>query len=184
MALFLCPKGHWLIRAMRGGVMQRLALLPGKGDILSRERMAPVFSHKCKGSCGTGAAGRAALGAARIKGDTLFLEREYPPKPPRERTRGLAPRPRCIGSFRLEELRGLRNRVRCTWLRHGSLRFVTTRNRALLREARVTIVWRRTACWRHCCAHRGTGAKNDRVSGRFLLWESHRAPVRKLRCGA
>ena len=52
------------------------------------------------------------------------------------------------------------------------------------REARVTIARRRTACWRHCCAHRGTGAKNDRVSGRFLLWESHRAPVRKLRCGA
>ena len=42
MALFLCPKGHWLIRAMRGGVMQRLALLPGKGDILSRERISPL----------------------------------------------------------------------------------------------------------------------------------------------
>ena len=148
MALFLCPKGHWLIRAMREGVMQRLALLP------------------------------------QVRGILSFSKESIPLKPPRERTRGLPPRPRCIGSFRLEELRGLRNLVRCTWLRHGSLRFVTTRNRALLREARVTIARRRTACWRHCCAHRGAGAKNDRVSGRFLLWESHRAPVRKLRCGA
>ena len=125
-----------------------------------------------------------ASGAARRRGILSFSKESIPLKPTRERTRGLPPRPRCIGSFRLEELRGLRNLVRCTWLRHGSLRFVTTRNRALLREARVTIARRRTACWRHCCAHRGTGAKNDRVSGRFLLWESHRAPVRKLRCGA
>ena len=125
-----------------------------------------------------------ASGAARRRGILSFEKESIPLGPPRERTRGLPPRPRCIGSFRLEELRGLRNRVRCTWLRHGSLRFVTTRNRALLREARVTIARRRTACWRHCCARRGTGAKNDRVSGRFLLWESHRAPARKLRCGA
>ena len=148
MALFLCPKGHWLIRAMRRTGKAAPLALHGEGGILS------------------------------------FSKESIPLKPPRERTRGLPPRPRCIGSFRLEELRGLRNRVRCTWLRHGSLRFVTTRNRALLHEARVTIARRRTACWRHCCAHRGTGAKNDRVSGRFLLWESHRAPVRKLRCGA
>ena len=33
----------------------------------------------------------------RKKGDTLFLEREYPPlQPPRERTRGLPPRPRSL----------------------------------------------------------------------------------------
>ena len=32
--------------------------------------------------------------------------------------------------MRLEELRGLRNRVRCTWLRHESLRIVTDINRA------------------------------------------------------
>ena len=54
--------------------------------------------------------------------------------------------PAYIGSLWLEELRGLRNRVRCTWLRHESLHFVTIRNRALLREARVTVVRRRTAC--------------------------------------
>ena len=125
-----------------------------------------------------------ASGAARRRGILSFSKESIPLKPPRERTRGLPPRPHCIGSYRLEELHGLRNLVRCTWLRHGSLRIVTSINRALLREARVTIARRRTACWRHCCAHRGTGAKNDRVSGRFLLWESHRAPVRKLRCGA
>ena len=54
--------------------------------------------------------------------------------------------PAYIGSLWLEELRGLRNRVRCTWLRHESLHFVTIRNRALLRGARVTVVRRRTAC--------------------------------------
>ena len=54
------------------------------------------FSHKCKGSCGTGAAGRAALGAARIKGDTLFREREYPPYCAHCGTQGTKCRaPRC-----------------------------------------------------------------------------------------
>ena len=37
-----------------------------------------------------------------------------------------------IGSFYLEELHALRNQVRCTWLRHEPLHFVTTLNRALL----------------------------------------------------
>jgi len=40
--------------------------------------------------------------------------------------------PAYIGSLWLEELHTLRNRVRCTWLRHGFLRFVTFCNRALL----------------------------------------------------
>ncbi len=39
MTLFLCPKGHWLIRALRRGEMQRFALLPSKGGILSRKRI-------------------------------------------------------------------------------------------------------------------------------------------------
>ena len=148
MALFLCPKGHWLIRAMREGVMQRLALLP------------------------------------QVRGILSFSKESIPLEPLRERTRGLAPRPRTLAVCSSKNCTRCAVWVRCTWLRHESLRFVTTRNRALLREARVTIARRRTACWRHCCARRGTGAKNDRVSGRFLLWESHRAPVRKLRCGA
>ena len=95
-----------------------------------------------------------ATGAARRRGILSFSKESIPLKPPRERTRGLPPRPRCIGSFRLEELRGLRNRVRCTWLRHESLRFVADINRALLRGARVTVVRRRTACGRHCFARR------------------------------
>ena len=37
-----------------------------------------------------------------------------------------------IAGLQLEELRSLRNQVRCTWLRHESLLRVTTRNRALL----------------------------------------------------
>ena len=119
MALFLCPKGPWLIRAMRGTGKAAPVALHGEGGYsLSRKRVSPLN--------------------------------------PRETGRGAFPLdPRCIGSFRLEELRGLRNLVRCTWLRHGSLRFVTTRNRALLREARVTMAQRQTACWRHCCARRG-----------------------------
>ncbi len=50
---------------------------------------------------------------------------------PRER-RGENPSTPDIGSLDLEELLSLRNRVRCTWLRHEPLQFVTTLNRALL----------------------------------------------------
>jgi len=48
--------------------------------------------------------------------------------------------------LQLEELHALRNRVQCTWLRHESLRFGSSSNCALLREARVTVDWRQTAC--------------------------------------
>ncbi len=65
------------------------------------------------------------------KGAILSRERMAPFKSPK-RTRGEFPSTPDIDSFRLEELLSLRNRVRCTWLRHESLRFVTTRNRALL----------------------------------------------------
>ncbi len=50
---------------------------------------------------------------------------------PREK-RGENPSTPDIGSLDLEELLSLRNRVRCTWLRHEPLQFVTTLNRALL----------------------------------------------------
>ena len=77
----------------------------------------------------------------------LSFEKEVSPLKPREKGRGVLPLdPAYIGSLWLEELRDLRNRVRCTWLRHESLHFVTIRNRALLRGARVTVVRRRTAC--------------------------------------
>jgi len=48
------------------------------------------------------------------------------------------------------------------------LRIVTAHNRALLREPRVTVARRQTACrMRHCCARRIQ--RNDRISGRFLV---------------
>ena len=76
--------------------------------------------------------------------------REWPPLTPK-RTRGELPSPPDIAGLRLEELHALRiaqplaallpygcgiplagNQVRCTWLRHESLRFDTSSNRALL----------------------------------------------------
>ena len=66
------------------------------------------------------------------KGDILFLEREYPPYTPKRKDEGPSPSTPYIGSLGLEELHALRNRVRCTWLRHEPLQFVTTLNRALL----------------------------------------------------
>ena len=81
------------------------------------------------------------------KGRYSLSRKRVSPLNPREKERGVLPLdPAYIGSLWLEELRGLRNRVRCTWLRHESLHFVTIRNRALLRGARVTVVRRRTAC--------------------------------------
>ena len=66
-------------------------------------------------------------------GYSLSEEREFPPlHPPRERDEGPFPSTPHIGSLDLEELLSLRNRVRCTWLRHESLRVVTSLNRALL----------------------------------------------------
>ena len=52
------------------------------------------------------------------KGDILFLEREYPPYTPKRKDEGPSPSTPHIGSLGLEELHALRNRVRCTWLRH------------------------------------------------------------------
>ena len=89
------------------------------------------------------------------KGGYSLSRKRVSPLNPREKGRGVLPLdPAYIGSLWLEELRGLRNRVRCTWLRHESLRFVADINRALLREARVTVARRRTACGRHCFARR------------------------------
>ena len=66
------------------------------------------------------------------KGDILFLKREYPPYTPKRKDEGPYPSTPHIGSLGLEELHALRNRVRCTWLRHEPLLFDITRNRALL----------------------------------------------------
>ena len=78
------------------------------------------------------AGGESGMRAAAQKGAILFHKREWPPlDPPRERE-GRAPRPPNIAGLGLEELLSLRNQVRCTWLRHESLRFGTDCNRALL----------------------------------------------------
>ena len=65
------------------------------------------------------------------KGGILFPKR-IPPLEPPEKGKGSYPLTPHIGSFYLEELHALRNQVRCTWLRHEPLQFVTTLNRALL----------------------------------------------------
>ena len=70
------------------------------------------------------------------KGDILFLEREYPPYTPKRKDEGPSPLTPHIGSFYLEELHALRNQVRCTWLRHESVLFVT------VLQPRLTIVRR------------------------------------------
>ena len=61
--------------------------------------------------------------------------REWPPLTPK-RTRGEGPSIPDIAGLRLEELQTLRNQVRCTWLRHESLRIVT------VLQPRLTIVRR------------------------------------------
>ena len=78
------------------------------------------------------AGGVAAPQALHGKRGLFSRVREWPPlDPPRER-KGPCPLTPHIGSLYLEELHALRNQVRCTWLRHESLRVVTILNRALL----------------------------------------------------
>ena len=68
------------------------------------------------------------------KGAILSRERMAPLNP-QENARGVPSTP-DIGSLNLEELRSLRNQVRCTWLRHESsaIRYVL--------QPRLTIVRR------------------------------------------
>ena len=104
-----------------GGRAAPMALHGAKGEILSREN-GPLFRTGAKGER------RARRGT---KGGILFSKR-IPPLNPPEKDEGRSPSTPDIAGLGLEELLSLRNRVRCTWLRHESLRFVTTRNRALL----------------------------------------------------
>ena len=71
------------------------------------------------------------VGAAAGQRGYSLSEETTPFASPRER-RGEFPSTPDIGSLEIEELHALRNQVRCTWLRHESLRVVTTLNRALL----------------------------------------------------
>ena len=57
------------------------------------------------------------------KGDAAHVPHDAPPIFFPEKENGRRPSKRkafYIGSLRLEELHALRNRVRCTWLRHES----------------------------------------------------------------
>ena len=56
------------------------------------------------------------------KGGVLFRKREHPFYIPQRKA--------CIAGLALEELHTLRNRLRCTWLRHEPLRFGASINRA------------------------------------------------------
>ena len=66
-----------------------------RAGILQPERAAFLFLPHCAG--------------VRIKGDILFLEREYPPYTPKRKDEGPSPSTPHIGSFYLEELHTLRN---------------------------------------------------------------------------
>ena len=120
-----------------------------------------MFSHGCEGDAARqrcfcpctvqGGGGEAApLALHGIRGPFSHV-REWPPWTPK-RTRGEGPSTPDIAGLGLEELLSLRNQVRCTWLRHESLRVGSFSNRALLREARVTVVGRQTACGRGIAA--------------------------------
>ena len=118
----------------------------------------------------------------RQRGAILFPRKENsPPYTPQEKgTRGLPPRPRTLAVLGLKSC--TRCAIRCGV--HGFamslLRIVTAHNRALLREARVTVVGQQTACrMRHCCARRIQ--RNDRISGRFLVLLSRQVQLGQLR---
>ena len=85
----------------------------------------------------------------RIKGGVSLFQKEIP-------LPYTHPEKIYIAGFKLEGLHALRNRVRCTWLRHeySACRFML-QPRAL-RSARVTVERRQTAYGRHCYARRIT----------------------------
>ena len=66
-----------------------------RAGILQPERAAFLFLPHCAG--------------VRIKGDILFLEREYPPYTPKRKDEGPSPSTPHIAGLRLEELHALRN---------------------------------------------------------------------------
>ena len=85
---------------VRGQGARPLAFSWGcKGAILSRERMAPFISCSTRGAAFLFLPHCAGV---RIKGDILFLEREYPPYTPKRKDEGPSPSTPHIGSLRLE----------------------------------------------------------------------------------
>ena len=108
-----------------GGRAAPMALHGAKGEILSREN-GPLFRTGAKGER------RARRGT---KGGILFSKR-IPPLNPPEKDEGRPPSTPDIAGLGLEELLSLRNRVRCTWLRHefSASRYVL--------QSRLTVVRR------------------------------------------
>ena len=88
------------------------------------------------------------------RGILSFSKESIPLKPPRERTRGLAPRPRTLADRHLKSCAACGIGCGVRGFATNLLLFVADINRALLRGARVTVVRRRTACGRHCFARR------------------------------
>ena len=129
----------------------------------------------------------------------ILFPKRIPPLEPPEKGDGCSPRPPTLSVWCLNNYTrcALHSRwqlccltdvayplrvIRCGV--HGFamslLRIVTARNRALLREARVTVVGQQTACrMRHCCARRIQ--RNDRISGRFLVLLSRQVQLGQLR---
>ena len=154
---FLPLKGKREFFARRAPLC-RLRAARAHPHFLSQERKRNVPTHRGDGG---------------VKGGILFSKR-IPPLYPPEKDEGFPPRPRtlAVGCSKNCSACGLRSRwqlccltdaayplrvvmVRCTWLRHESLLFVTGRSRALLREVRVTLFRRQTACgMQHRCARR------------------------------
>ena len=143
---------------------------PQGAEILQPERAAFLFLPHCAG--------------VRIKGDILFLEREYPPYTPKRKDEGSPPRPPTLAVCSLNSC--TRCAIRCGV--HGfamnpceSLRLATA---PYYREARVTFAWRRTACgMRHCFARRivETGGRRELLRTSTRWAERHPQGVCRIR---
>ena len=95
-------------------------------DILSNERMSTFFFARVRSIFSAWCRGGIAAPEALHGYTPHFLSEE------RKRAVPVQKKGFYIGSLDLEELHALRNQVRCTWLRHESLRVVTYCNHALL----------------------------------------------------
>ena len=124
-AAFFAPKG-------RGEFMQPERAAPflrlyGAGDSIAARQRCILFPALAREG-----ERRARRGT---KGGILFPKR-IPPLNPPEKDEGRPPSTPDIASLELEELLSLRNRVRCTWLRHefSASRYVL--------QSRLTVVRR------------------------------------------
>ena len=169
------PGGAFVARcACRGAAVPRASLVACSIKHHNEGCGAFSFTLPLVGEC-------SAVGAARGKGGVLFRKREHPLYIPQRKA--------YIAGLALEELHALRNRLRCTWLRHESSASRYRQQPRALRSARVTLPRRQTAVraaallrsppfevgtgdGRHCFARRRevpVVMKNDRVSGRFIV---------------